>query len=76
MHANKKYFTLMIRHLEAVWNPAVPTNPIREGSDEVRISRNGLPETEVSSMSLALYQMGLCKHLPDASVPNGHSSIP
>lgn len=76
MSTTSRYFTLMIRHLEAIWNPVYSAAPIREGSDEIVVLRNGLPEIEVSSLSLALYQMGLCKHLPDASLPAGHSSIP
>ena len=59
-------FAHLIQRLAAVFTLALPATGLREGSDEIVTSVNGYPDAEVSSLSIALYQMGLCKHLPDS----------
>lgn len=54
-----------MQRLEAAFSVTLPNAALREGSDEIVTSPEGMPGAEVSSLSLALYQMGLCKHLPD-----------
>lgn len=60
-------FAPLMRRLEAAFSVTLPAVSLREGSDEIVPSHNGFPDADVSSLSIALYQMGLCKHLPDAS---------
>jgi hypothetical protein len=62
-------FARMIQRLESAFVLTVPMGALREGSDEIASSHAGFPEADVSSLSIALYQMGLCKHLPDAPAP-------
>ncbi len=65
MSLKKIDFALLIKRLEAAFFLTLPTVPLREGADEIVTSSNGFPAADVSSLSIALYQMGLCKHLPD-----------
>jgi hypothetical protein len=67
MHLRRLDFAPLMRRLEAALSVTLPTVALREGSDEIATSRNGYPDADVSSLSIALYQMGLCKHLPNAS---------
>ena len=63
-------FVRLMQRLEAAFSIAMPAVSLREGSEEIMTSQNGFPEADVSSLSIALYQMGLCKHLPNtASTP-------
>lgn len=66
MSLRKLDFTRLMQRLEAAFSLTLPTTALREGSDEIVTSQNGFPEADVSSLSIALYQMGLCKHLPNA----------
>lgn len=56
--------TQWMQRLESAFDVTMPTAVEREGSDEIVTSQNGFPDADVSSLSIALYQMGLCKHLP------------
>ena len=67
MNLRRLDFTALMRRLEAAFTVTLPMVVLREGSDEIGDARNGFPGADVSSLSIALYQMGLCKHLPDAS---------
>lgn len=67
MRLGKPYLALLMQRLEAAFAVTLPAASLREGADEITTSRTGFPEADVSSLSIALYQMGLCKHLPDAS---------
>jgi hypothetical protein len=58
-------FAHWMQRLDAALSLTLPTTALREGSDELASSQNGFPDADVSSLSIALYQMGLCKHLPD-----------
>ena len=62
-------FARMIQRLESAFAFTLPAVALREGSDEIASFQAGFPEADVSSLSIALYQMGLCKHLPDAPEP-------
>ena len=62
-------FAHLMQRLESAFSITLPTAALREGSDEIVTSQNGFPDADFSSLSIALYQMGLCKHLPDAAAP-------
>lgn len=59
-------FARLIHRLEAAFAVTLPIGVLREGSDEIVIPDDGFPGGEVSSLSIALYQMGLCKHFSEA----------
>ena len=67
MSLKKLDFARMMQRLEAAFSLTLPTTDMREGSDKIATSQNGFPAADVSSLSIALYQMGLCKHLPDTA---------
>ncbi|MCW3100996.1 MAG: hypothetical protein JWL77_6614 [Chthonomonadaceae bacterium] len=73
MSLHKLGFAQLMRRIEDAFNLTLPTVALREGADEIVTSENGFPEADVSSLSIALYQMGLCKHLPD---PGTHPAVP
>ncbi|MCW3053162.1 MAG: hypothetical protein JWN14_2332 [Chthonomonadales bacterium] len=70
MSLRKPDFTHMMQRLEAAFSLTLPAANLRECSDEIATSENGFLDADISSLSIALYQMGLCKHIPNpASKP-------
>lgn len=67
MSLKKPDFSYIMQRLEAAFSLSLPAANIREGSGEIVTSENGFLDADVSSLSIALYQMGLCKHLPTPS---------
>ena len=59
-------FARLVHRLEAAFAVTLPIAVLREGSDEILIPSAGLPGSDVSSLSIALYHMGLCKHSSEA----------
>jgi len=65
MSLKNPVFTHILQRLEAAFSLTLPATNLREGSDEIATSENGFLAADVSSLSIALYQMGLCKHIPN-----------